>query len=177
MVPSMERPFPSFWVELSVGRRGCHYLYVSICEPNIKRGERSWGLAVFTSHRMFYLFLSSISLCLSPRWVPSLGFELSPISFSFYFFLYARCSFSLWNWGMCVLQLLCQWDVGRVQTGLGWTTWISFSAQVRLDHYTTKNLLFLLTCRSYSSSWRLSLGFMISRDLIQNILNLLFCKC
>lgn len=77
---------------------------------------------------------------------PHLVRHLSPISCVLSLFLCVRLSLSasLWRRGMCVLQILCQWDVGRVQTGLGYSMWISFCAQVRLDHHTGKDSLFIL---------------------------------
>lgn len=84
-----------------------------------------------------------------PRLSFCFEYTISPILCVCFFLLLFQCvrlsvSLSLWSWGMCVLQILCQWHVGRVQAGLGYSMWISFSSQVRLDHHTRRDLLFRL---------------------------------
>lgn len=187
----MSRVFQSFWAELNVARLNHQsvlaVLDVFICTllspSQIKEEKEVWAWPLFTSYWMFHLFKSYTSPFTSlPE---SLSFYFSVIAFFtplpliiqlwiylpslvcmcvcvfLCLFLCVCHALSLWNWGMCVLQILCQWDVGRVQTGLGYSMWIRFGTQVRLDHHTRKDLPFLLhptdllplTSSSLSFNW------------------------
>lgn len=166
----MSRVFQIFWAELNVARLNHQsvlaFLDVFICTPlspsQIKKEEKEvWAWPLFTSYWMFHLFKSYTSPFTTPLpliiqlWIylPSL------VCVCVCLFLCVCHALSLWNWGMCVLQILCQWDVGRVQTGLGYSMWIRFGTQVRLDHHTRKDLPFLLHPTDLLPLTSLSLSF------------------